>query len=230
MKKNKRNILNSKPRISSNTSFVSVSTSRSRLRVQSTATIDSVFMQPDKNHDSNNNATSVANFSDVFTVTEREFQPRNRKATVRFAGNEANTSESKYKQTTDYLKTLASEDRWDEFSDAIEKARNKGFSIATFASEGEYTENDSETKENIYFKLFREHFDPEMYQIIISLLCLELPYFVARVAFSVKYNISSSSMVFYTIKNMFMIVFLIYRFWVVLTNRSEEIEVQDQCY
>lgn len=228
MKKNKRNILRSKPRISSNTSFISVSSSRSRPRVQSTATIDSVFIPPDKNHDSNDSTISVANFSDVFTVTEREFQPRNRRVTVRFAETKGNTSsQSRYKQTTDYLQTLALEDRWDEFSDAIKKARTRGFSTATFASEEEYTENESETKENKYFKLFREHFDPEMYQIIISLLCLELPYFIARVAFSVKYNVSSSSMVFYTIKNMFMIVFLIYRFWVVLTNRSEEIEVQD---
>lgn len=63
--------------------------------------------------------------------------------------------------------------------------------------------------------------DQDFFQTFFLLTTLELPYFIARVVFTVKYNVSSTTMVFYTTKNVVMIIFLIYRLWVKFSANSD---------
>lgn len=62
--------------------------------------------------------------------------------------------------------------------------------------------------------------DQDIFQILILLTTLELPYFLARVVFTVKFNVSSTTMVFYTTKNVIMVIFLVYRLWVKFVSSS----------
>ena len=62
--------------------------------------------------------------------------------------------------------------------------------------------------------------DQDIFQTLILLTTLELPYFLARVVFTVKFNVSSTTMVFYTTKNVIMIIFLVYRLWVKFISSS----------
>lgn len=62
--------------------------------------------------------------------------------------------------------------------------------------------------------------DQDIFQTLILLTTLELPYFLARVVFTVKYNVSSTTMVFYTTKNVIMVIFLVYRLWVKFSASS----------
>jgi Transmembrane protein 26. len=135
---------------------------------------------------------------------------------------------SEDKATAKYLQTLAHFGRWDEFSKTLKEAQNSGFSknsLRFSSSSSKAKDEDGDDNGNRYQNIFRQfldtfpklksvELDQDFFQIIILLATLELPYFIARVVFTIKYNVSSTTMVFYTTKNVVMVIFLIYRLWV----------------
>ena len=56
----------------------------------------------------------------------------------------------------------------------------------------------------------------EMGGILVALILQEAPFFFARVAFMYQYKLDDRSVVFYTTKNCFMLLFLSYRLWVAM--------------
>ena len=146
--------------------------------------------------------------------------------------------------TACYLQTLAHFGRWDEFSKILKEAQNSGFTkeslrFSTTRTDYMFDQNIKQAaeknddlnnndgnniekeKRNRLQELFQKFprfetvtMDQDIFQTLILLITLELPYFLARVVFTIKYNVSSTTMVFYTTKNVIMIIFLLYRLWV----------------
>ncbi len=54
--------------------------------------------------------------------------------------------------------------------------------------------------------------------ILIALLFQECPFFVTRIVFMYQFQVSNRGLVFYTIKNMFMLTFLSYKLWVTVNE------------
>lgn len=130
-----------------------------------------------------------------------------------------------------YLHSLASVGKWNEFSEALKQARNQGFSPTSRSSFPRNTESIelNEMLENKTSSLLDklkccQKFDQDIFQAVILMVSLEIPYLLARIVFAVMYNVSSTTMVFYTTKNIVMVVFLMYRLWVIYSGRGAEEE------
>lgn len=131
-----------------------------------------------------------------------------------------------------YLQSLAKFGKWDEFSKALKQAQNQGFSKSSYDRNVESTEvaeTETETEQtpgiNLFGKLkYNLKFDQDVFQAVILMVSLEIPYLLARIVFAVVYNVSSTTMVFYTTKNIVMVVFLMYRLWVISSGRGAEEE------
>eukprot|EP00111_Clytia_hemisphaerica_P006229 TCONS_00018041-protein len=156
-------------------------------------------------------------------------QKRSKKIRFR-ADTNLSTNERESKETARYLQTLAHYGRWDEFSKVLKQAKSSGFNrnSVRFSSTTEQLDDDvnnnetEQTKQNRLADFLQRIpklksmnlVDQDFFQTFFLLTTLELPYFIARVVFTVKYNVSSTTMVFYTTKNVVMIIFLLYRLWV----------------
>ena len=159
-----------------------------------------------------------------------------------FSSNTSETKK-KNDTTARYLQTLAHFGRWDEFSTLLKEAQSSGFNksslrFSTGQTDKLFEQNmkeqaadqddpnnngfNSNKKVASRFRVLMEKFpkfksvemDQDIFQTLILLTTLEMPYFLARVVFTVKFNVSSTTMVFYTTKNVIMVIFLVYRLWV----------------
>ena len=170
-------------------------------------------------------------------------QKRSKKIRFR-ADTNLSTGERESKETARYLQTLAHYGRWDEFSKVLKQAKSSGFNrnSVRFSSTTEQLDEENNNEENetkqSRFTTFLQRIpkfksmnvvDQDFFQTFFLLTTLELPYFIARVVFTVKYNVSSTTMVFYTTKNVVMIIFLIYRLWVKFSAGSDaELDETDE--
>ena len=166
-----------------------------------------------------------------------------------FASNSSETKRNN-DTTARYLQTLAHFGRWDEFSTLLKEAQSSGFNKSSLrfptsktdelfeqnlkAASQDNTDDPNnngtsskKTLESRFHELIQKfprfksiEMDQDIFQTLILLTTLELPYFLARVVFTVKFNVSSTTMVFYTTKNVIMVIFLVYRLWVKFVSSS----------
>lgn len=148
-----------------------------------------------------------------------------------------------------YLQSLAHFGKWDEFAEALRQAQSQGFSPSSSSqaprqyrkesfqslqqvpehSNEDVRKNDS-TSSSVFkrmkcWKSFIVKLNQDVFQAVILMVSLEIPYFLARVTFTIVYNVSSTTMVFYTTKNMVMVIFLFYRLWVIWSGKN----IEEQC-
>ena len=167
-------------------------------------------------------------------------------------GSSTTTDKNGNETTARYLQTLAHFGQWDEFSKILKEAQSSGFTRKSLRfstgraddlfdqhmmrQEGNGDEGEENaSKEPNRFQAFLRRFptfksvqmDQDIFQTLILLGTLELPYFLARVVFTLKYNVSSTTMVFYTTKNVIMVIFLVYRLWVKFAASDEPSSTND---
>lgn len=127
-----------------------------------------------------------------------------------------------HEPTAQYLQSLAKYERWEEFAESLRQAQERGFSAPLEDSTEEITK---EGENNGFFNKLCLRFNQDVFQTVILMLSLELPYLVARICFTIVYDVSSITMVFYTTKNVIMIIFLVYRLWVIFSGKTEADEL-----
>ena len=185
-------------------------------------------------------------FVDGLHNNNNEDMTTGKRKKIRFSTNVSDGDRFRHdKATAKYLQTLAHFGQWDEFARTLKEAQNSGFSknsvrFSTASSSHSATKNsdmeDNSNGKQTILRRFMEMFpklktlevDQDFFQIVILLTTLELPYFIARVVFTIKYSVSSTTMVFYTTKNVVMVIFLVYRMWVKFSG-DETAREEDDC-